>query len=788
MGSAASEPPWERHAADLARLVFSAVVALVLIGITALAPDTVTAVSSDIVALVENLPLGLRQFLVGVVQLLAVVVPLVVLAGLAWRRRWRLLGLIVLAGGLAALVTAGLTAWRSDSVPRAALAYQRIDSWFTGGAFPSSAYLAAVSAVLIAGSRWMRRPWRRAGWTALGLVVLARILTATEVPLHLGLVLAVGSAVGSIALLILGAPSRSTDEATVHDALARGGIEVTHLEPLAAARGELEFASTMSDGGDVLVQVIGRDERDADLMLRTWRAVSVKGLGDTRPSTSPRRAAEHEALALALARSAGVDAPAPIGVAFTEEGAAVLVEERVDGARLVDLDAADIDDQVLAEVWREVDLLQQRRIAHRDLDARHLVRHANGVSINSFGRAALDASDELLAADVANLFVSLALVVDERRAASAAVEAIGAERFAAALPMVQQAVLTAAVRAQLRSRKGFLDQARAEAGRAVGIETVEVAKLKRITLKGIVSLVGGLVLGSYALTVVSNWGDIWTALTDAHLSSLLWLALFSFLAFVGGAISLMGAVTVDLSFLRTLQVNYAQSFLNRFTPANAGGMAMRTRYLQLEGCDLTTAAAAVGMTSVVSGVVQVMLIVLFLVWGNSTSELRHFTSGGDFGLLTVVVVVAAIVGAVLLSGWGRRVVVPVVRRTLGKAVSSIRELFRSPRLLGRLFGGALLAKAAIVFAFAASVDAFGVDLSFAHIGAMYMLANTIGSAVPTPGGVGGIEAALTAVLLSADVEGATAAAIVLLFRFMTFWLPTLPGYVMLRRVQRTGIV
>ena len=103
-------------------------------------------------------------------------------------------------------------------------------------------------------------------------------------------------------------------------------------------------------------------------------------------------------------------------------------------------------------------------------------------------------------------------------------------------------------------------------------------------------------------------------------------------------------------------------------------------------------------------------------------------------------------------------------------------------------GGAVLGKFALIIAFWLSALAFDVDISFPKAGALYMIANTLGAAVPTPGGVGGVEAALTAVLLSYGVDSATAAAIVLLFRVLTFWLPTVPGYVMLRYSQRTGIV
>ena len=69
-----------------------------------------------------------------------------------------------------------------------------------------------------------------------------------------------------------------------------------------------------------------------------------------------------------------------------------------------------------------------------------------------------------------------------------------------------------------------------------------------------------------------------------------------------------------------------------------------------------------------------------------------------------------------------------------------------------------------------------------------MIASTVGSAVPTPGGVGGVEAALTAALIGAGVDEATAAAITLFFRGFTYWLPTLPGWGFLRYVQRVGIV
>ena len=336
--------------------------------------------------------------------------------------------------------------------------------------------------------------------------------------------------------------------------------------------------------------------------------------------------------------------------------------------------------------------------------------------------------------------------------------------------------------------KGEMEVLRDAVQEAAGVEKLELAQIQRITIKGVVSLVGSAVLAYYLISLLSDWQDIWETMKSADWSSLPLMLVLMVGSYVGGSISLMGAVNIDLAFGRTLEVMFGQSFLNRFTPANAGGMALRARYLQLAGTDLTVAAAAVGLTSAASGIVQGVLLVVFTFWGGATGAFGDISLPAASTVLLVLIAIAAIVGLVLLSGWGRRVVVPWTRRTWEKAFGSFRELAKRPMKMIELFGGALFAKLSTIIAFYVSIHTFGVDMSFAHAGALYMVANTIGSAVPTPGGVGGIEAALTAALLAAGVEDATAASIVLFFRLWTFWFPTIPGWFYLQRIQRQGIV
>jgi glycosyltransferase 2 family protein len=81
-------------------------------------------------------------------------------------------------------------------------------------------------------------------------------------------------------------------------------------------------------------------------------------------------------------------------------------------------------------------------------------------------------------------------------------------------------------------------------------------------------------------------------------------------------------------------------------------------------------------------------------------------------------------------------------------------------------------------------DAPSSKLSFAVVAVVFLAGQAIGSAVPTPGGLGAVEATMTAGLAAADLPGETAVSAVLLFRSVTFWLPVVPGWLAFTHLQR----
>ncbi len=784
----ATEPRWERHSADVARLVLSAAVTAALVGFSRLFDDSIERVSTDVVRLVNTIPDGLAFALVGIVQIVVTVAVAVAVLWLVAKRRWRLLGLAAFAAVAGGVTMALLEGFLDSDVPAALQRSRVVGSWLSGSAYPSAALLAAGAAVVTAAAPFVSRTWSRTAGYAIAGVAFLRVLTATEIPMNLLLILAVGACMGSVALVISGAPPRRIDPDTIADALGDAGLAVSGVEPYGTERTAPSFRVRHPEGPDTHAVLLGRDQRDQDLVLRAWRALRVKGFHARRPIGSPRRTVENELLVLALAQGAGVSAARPVAVGVTGDDAVVGATTWVDGRPLGDLSPAAIGDALLDATWRAVATLHDRRIAHGWCNVDSVLVDDDRPTFVGFRWAATGASPQTLSADVAELLCSLAAHVGLERSVASAVRGLGTDRLTAALPLVQPLVISEATRSRLKVADIALSGLRGAVQAAVGAETVELAPVSRVSLRGIVSLVGSIVLAYYVFSLASDWRSIADAF--GHMN---WAAVPLLVALVlainsGGALSLMGSVNVELPFLRTSQIMFAQGFLNRFTPANAGGMALRARYLQREGVDLTVGAAAVGLTSAVSGVVQAVFIVVFLIWGGASDQLSRFELPSTTRTLGIGVVIGAVIGGVVLSSWGRRVVVPWVKRTVGPALHSFAELARQPRKLSQLVGGAALGKLATIAAFALCVSAMGVNLDFAQVGALYMVANTVGAAVPTPGGVGGIEAALTAALISAGVDPATAGAIVLVFRLFTFWFPTLPGWAFLQRVQRTGVV
>ena len=168
------------------------------------------------------------------------------------------------------------------------------------------------------------------------------------------------------------------------------------------------------------------------------------------------------------ARRLRVRSPRSASLATAEPASFVLVYEGIDGKSLDRIEPDQVDDELLRAIWAQVQMLRDRRVAHRDLRLANVFVAADGaVWMIDFGFSELAASDTLLANDVAELLAATSLHVGVDRAVAAAEAVIGTDATSSALPRLQPWALSGATRTALKERHGHLDQLRSRVGAPV---------------------------------------------------------------------------------------------------------------------------------------------------------------------------------------------------------------------------------------------------------------------------------------------------------------------------------
>ena len=81
----------------------------------------------------------------------------------------------------------------------------------TSTSFPTSPLIASTVALVIAATPWLSHQWRRVLWPCVGLLVLFRVVSSNEPPLDVVIAIAVGMAMGSLALLVFGTEGSDPD-------------------------------------------------------------------------------------------------------------------------------------------------------------------------------------------------------------------------------------------------------------------------------------------------------------------------------------------------------------------------------------------------------------------------------------------------------------------------------------------------------------------------------------------------------------------------------------------------
>ena len=783
-------PTRYRHPGDVIRLVLAGLVLVVAGAITYFTHATYAGASATAVPALRLSAdpgraldaLVATAFVVGAVAAIAVTLRY---------RRFRLLA--GLAGGAAAaiVVLIGITHFAGGEQPSTLTAGASHWPWVLGPSAASPALGAAAAGVVIA-APWLSRAWRRTAWIALWLAAAGQLVTGLSSPMEVVLALAAGTTVGTGVLVVFGEPDRRIGPDAIAAVLGAAGLPVSHVEPAdVEAKGSRPFFAAGADGTQLFVKVLGADNRDADLLYRSYRLLRLRDIGDTRPAASLIQAVEHQALAAVMAERAGVAVPAVRQVIKTPDGSALLAMDRVDGCSLDRVPPHLVTDALLRTLWQEVDRMHRAKIAHRSLQAGNIVVDRAGRPwLTDFSFSELAATQRQLALDVAELLASLATIAGADRAVASAAAVIPRGDIADAVPLLQPLALSAGTRHAVARQDGLLTRTRTAAAAASGSDQApELARIQRVrprTLLAIAALAGAF----YYLLYKGQLAEVPSSLQAIQSADWAWVPLviaMSVVTYLGSAVALMGAVVPRIRFWPTVLAQGASSFVNRVSPSNVGGMALNARFLQKSGVDTSAGVAAVGVNSLAGAVVHLVLMVVFFTWAGRSFG-KVFKLPDTNKLLLILAVILAVVGILLATRPGRRFAVGKLIPGLKSAAGSLARVARSPGKMVMLFGGSALITLAYIGALAVSVQAFGGGPGIVVIGAVYLAGAALAAASPTPGGLGAIEAALIAGLTGVGMPAGPATAAVLLQRLATYWLPVAPGWVCWRLLQRWGYV
>lgn len=247
------------------------------------------------------------------------------------------------------------------------------------------------------------------------------------------------------------------------------------------------------------------------------------------------------------------------------------------------------------------------------------------------------------------------------------------------------------------------------------------------------------------------------------------------------ALALQAAAGTRLPLPQTVLVQLAAAAANRITPAGLGGAAVNARYLTRRGLSAGRAAAAVGVCGLAHVVVGAIGIAVFGpgVAMRATGWFFGGLSAVDMLWVAAALLVAVIARVVNLRT--SRATSMLSKSWLGRTAADARtaagDLVGHSARLATLIACTAAVKASNLLALYAALWAFDGDVATWRVAVVYLVGATAAEVVPTPAGLGTVDAALIAGLVTTGVSGGATLAAVIVYRLLSFWAPIIPGLV-----------
>ena len=559
--------------------------------------------------------------------------------------------------------------------------------------------------------------------------------------------------------------------------------------------GAVRYWGTL-DGMAIEAVVVGRDATEAQFLSKLGRSLFFRDSGPSLATTSLQQV-EHEAFATMMA-SRVLEDRAPVVVTAGEVGGnAVLLLERPAGSRLDALLPDAVPAGTAKSIIETVSALSAA-MAHGAIAGSTILVDENAkVSLVGFERSTATPSDERRYRDLAAALACAALIGSAEsgieEAVAAAIEVVGPDELANALPFLQRAALPAELSPLLKANKGLLTRLRTAGALAAGIEPPELYEPRRISWGTILMTVGSLIGGWALLAVFVHVAGAFSTLKSAAWGWVILTFIFAQLCTVSVAATTLGSVVKPLGYMKVLALEMSNSF-SSLAGGNVAVIGTRVRFFQRQGYDATMAVSSAVVSSTASWVAKTLTLGLALPFAFGSFNFQDsLSSGGATAklihmILLVVVGLGVILGVAVFVPKLRRAAASKLRPKWDESIGHLRVLASQPSKLVLIFGGSLLAQVLVALALGSALHAFGAHLSLAVCIVALTLGSVLGGLSPVPGGMGVVEAGMILALTAAGVPDSIAVSAVFVQRLFTSYLPPVWGWFTLMAMRRRELL
>ncbi|MFC2574437.1 MAG: UPF0104 family protein, partial [Actinomyces oris] len=336
-------------------------------------------------------------------------------------------------------------------------------------------------------------------------------------------------------------------------------------EALSQARASVHrmYAVWDSAGERHNVTLLDADRQVAGFLSNVWDQIRVRGLSPTR-DLSLRPAAEHAALMTMEARRARVRTPGLLGMAEAAESV-LLVTDHVVGARSISDLGAEVDDDVLDQLWSQLQRAHAAGLAHGSIDASSVVVDESGrLWLLDWASGETISTELSRRVDLAQALALTALAVGAQRAIDAASRSLTTAQLASIAPMLQRVVLPRQTR-EVMGRRGASRQVLQDLRDALVALTptadAEPARLNRFSTRTVLMAVVALV-AVWTLLAQLDFQQVSAAVSQANIWWMLAALFFSVATYVGAGLTLVAFSPERLSLWRSTEVHLASAVVS----------------------------------------------------------------------------------------------------------------------------------------------------------------------------------------------------------------------------------